>query len=73
MARDVDAKAFNESYTSGVATFDRHHGGKLFHSVEEKKLKQVARRKVEELKPDVVVLQFGGNDLQSLTRSVNRL
>ena len=32
MARDVDSVSFNSSYTAGVATFDRNHGGKLFHS-----------------------------------------
>ena len=68
MARDINDTSFNESYTGGTATFDRHHGGRLFHSRKEKRMKEIARKKVEEVKPDVVVLQAGGNDLQSLSR-----
>ena len=34
-------------------------------------MKNIARKKVEKEKPDVVVLQVGGNDLHTLTRSVD--
>ena len=34
-------------------------------------MKNIARKKVETEKPDVVVLQVGGNDLHTLTQSVD--
>ena len=60
MARDIESKSFNDSYTGGNVVFNRHHGGKA------KKVKEALefRLNSKKEKPDIIVFQAGGNDLR---------
>ena len=71
MARDVNEQSFNNNYVGGHAKFRKYHGGKLFAEKDNKQLKHIAHAEVKKEKPDVVLFQAGGNDLQNLTRPVN--
>ena len=58
MARDISQSSFNETYEHGTATFHRFHGGKVLD------IRKKMEAKVQTEKPDIVVFQAGGNDLQ---------
>ena len=58
MARDINQTSFNETYEHGTATFHRFHGGKVLD------IRKKMEAKVQTEKPDLVVFQAGGNDLQ---------
>ena len=64
MARDIKHDEFNKNYTGGDAVFNRHHGGVV------ETVSKAMEKKMEKMKPDIVVIQAGGNDLQ---RSISPL
>ena len=67
ITKGIDPKRFNECYEYGYSRFQRYHGGRVRH------IKQYVDSHLEEEKPNVTIIQAGGNDLQSGELSISQI
>jgi lysophospholipase L1-like esterase len=58
ITKHIDQERFNAAYKNGEARFQRWPGGKVEH------IKNYIKTHLEKEKPDTVMIQIGGNDLQ---------
>ena len=62
ITKGIDVKRFNNAYSHGTARFQRWHGGHVEY------IKEYVKPHLRREKPDTVVIQIGGNDLDRADR-----